>query len=90
MQSKLENNIEFLKGVGPKRAEILQKELNIFTWSDLIHHFPYRYVDKSKFYRIDEINEATPYIQLKGRLDSFRLIGAGRKMRLQGSFSDDS
>lgn len=90
MSSKLENNIEFLKGVGPKRAEILQKELNVFTWSDLIHHFPYRYVDKSKFYRIDEINEATQYIQIKGRLDSLRLVGAGRKMRLTGSFSDES
>ena len=61
MQSKLHNNIEFLKGVGPKRAEILQQELNIFTWSDLIHHFPFRYVDKSKFYSIAEINEGTQW-----------------------------
>jgi ATP-dependent DNA helicase RecG len=90
MSPKLENSIEFLKGVGPKRAEILQKELNIFTWSDLIHHFPYRYVDKSKFYEIDEINEATPYIQLKGRLNSLSLVGGGRKVRLTGSFSDDT
>jgi ATP-dependent DNA helicase RecG len=90
MSPKLENSIEFLKGVGPKRAEILQKELNIFTWSDLIHHFPYRYVDKSKFYEIDEINEATPYIQLKGCLNSLSLVGGGRKVRLTGSFSDDT
>lgn len=90
MQSKLHNNIEFLKGVGSKRAEILQKELNIFTWNDLIHHFPFRYVDKSKFYRIEEINEDTQYIQIKGVLKSMQLIGANRKRRLQGTFEDDS
>ena len=90
MQSKLHNNIEFLKGVGSKRAEILQKELNIFTWNDLIHHFPFRYVDKSKFYRIEEINEDTQFIQIKGVLKSMQLIGANRKRRLQGSFEDDS
>ncbi|MDA8979998.1 ATP-dependent DNA helicase RecG [Chitinophagales bacterium] len=90
MQSKLHNNIEFLKGVGSKRAEILQKELNIFTWNDLIHHFPFRYIDKSKFYRIEEINEDTQYIQIKGVLKSMQLIGANRKRRLQGTFEDDS
>lgn len=90
MQSKLHNNIEFLKGVGSKRAEILQKELNIFTWNDLIHHFPFRYVDKSKFYRIEEINEDTQYIQIKGVLKSMQLMGANRKRRLQGTFEDDS
>ena len=90
MQSKLHNNIEFLKGVGSKRAEILQKELNIFTWNDLIHHFPFRYVDKSKFYRIEEINEDTQFIQIKGVLKSMQLIGANRKKRLQGTFEDDS
>ena len=90
MQSKLHNNIEFLKGVGSKRAEILQKELNIFTWNDLIHHFPFRYVDKSKFYRIEEVNEDTQFIQIKGVLKSMQLIGANRKRRLQGSFEDDS
>ncbi len=90
MQSKLHNNIEFLKGVGSKRAEILQKELNIFTWNDLIHHFPFRYVDKSKFYRIEEVNEDTQFIQIKGVLKSMQLIGANRKKRLQGTFEDDS
>ena len=90
MQSKLHNNIEFLKGVGSKRAEILQKELNIFTWNDLIHHFPFRYVDKSKFYRIEEVNEDTQFIQIKGVLKSMQLIGANRKRRLQGTFEDDS
>mgnify|MGYP002629568708 CR=1 FL=1 len=90
MQSKLHNNIEFLKGVGPKRAEILQKELNIFTWSDLIHHFPFRYVDKSKFYSIEEINEATQYIQIKGTLISLSLVGANRKKRLHGTFKGET
>ena len=90
MQSKLHNNIEFLKGVGPKRAEILQKELNIFTWSDLIHHFPFRYVDKSKFYSIEEINEATQYIQIKGTLISLSLVGANRNKRLHGTFKGET
>ncbi|MFT5070731.1 MAG: ATP-dependent DNA helicase RecG [Chitinophagales bacterium] len=90
MQSKLHNNIEFLKGVGPKRAEILQKELNIFTWSDLIHHFPFRYVDKTKFYSIEEINEATQYIQIKGTLISLSLVGANRKKRLHGTFKGET
>jgi ATP-dependent DNA helicase RecG len=90
MQSKLLNNIEFLKGVGPQRAEILQKELHIFTWGDLIQHFPFRYVDKSKFYKIEEITEDTPYIQIKGVLKSLQLIGAQRKMRLQGTFFDET
>ena len=90
MQSKLHNNIEFLKGVGPKRAEILQQELNIFTWSNLIHHFPFRYVDKSKFYSIAEINEATQYVQIKGKLTALHLIGANRKKRLHGTFKDET
>ncbi len=90
MQSKLENSIEFLKGVGPKRAEILQKELNIFTWGDLIQHYPFRYVDKSKFYTVSEVNEASQYIQLKGTLDSLQVAGSGRKTRLHGSFSDET
>ncbi|MCB0509761.1 MAG: ATP-dependent DNA helicase RecG, partial [Bacteroidetes bacterium] len=90
MQNKLHTNIEYLKGVGPKRAEILQAELNIFTWGDLLHHFPFRYVDKSKFYTIEEIDENTQFIQIKGRLSALRLVGAARKMRLQGRFEDST
>lgn len=90
MQSKLQNSIEFLKGVGPKRAEVLQQELNIFTWHDLIHHFPFRYVDKSKFYQIDEINDTTSYIQLKGKLLSLEFVGPPRRKRLHGAFQDET
>ena len=90
MQSKLLNNIEFLKGVGPKRAEILQLEMKIFTWGDLIHHYPFRYVDKSKFYNINEIDETTQHIQIKGFLRSLTTVGTGRKKRLHGTFQDET
>jgi len=90
MQSKLFNHIEYLKGVGPKRAEILQLELKIFTWGDLIHHFPFRYVDKSKFYTINEINETTQHIQIKGFLRNLTIVGTGRKKRLHGTFEDNT
>lgn len=88
MQAKLQNNIEFLKGVGPKRAELLQKELQIFTWEDLLHHYPFRYVDKSQFYQISSINNDTQYIQIKGTLTQLYTKGAGKKIRLHGTFED--
>lgn len=90
MSSKLHTSIEYLKGVGPQRAEILQKELNVFTWEDLLHCFPFRYVDKSSFYSINEINESTSYIQIKGVLQKLETIGFGKKIRLQGTFVDEN
>ena len=60
--------ITYLPGVGPKKAEILQKEAHIVSYEDLLHYFPYKYVDRSRFYRVDEVTSDMPYIQLKGRI----------------------
>lgn len=81
-------NIQYLKGVGPKKAELLGDELKIFSVHDLLYTFPYKYVDRSRIYRIAEIDGNMPYIQLKGRIQSFETIGEGRQRRLVAYFSD--
>ncbi len=85
-----EIDIKYLKGVGPKRAELLNKELGIYTYYDLLHYFPFRYVDRSKIYRIRDLSGDLPYIQLKGRFITFTEQGEGAKRRLLGLFSDGS
>jgi len=90
MENQLHKEIEFLKGVGPVRAEILQKELGIFTWGHLLMHYPFRYVDKSKFYSVSEVTEETQYIQLKGIIQNFRILGEKRSRRLVADFKDDT
>lgn len=81
-------DIKYLQGVGPQRAAILNKELNIYSFRDLLYYFPYRYVDRSRLYYIHEIDGNMPYIQLKGQVLSFETIGEGRQRRLVGHFSD--
>lgn len=81
-------DITYLTGVGPKRAELLKKELGIATFYDLLYFFPSRYVDRSRIYRIAELDSESPYIQLKGRFVNFTQHGEGAKKRLQGLFSD--
>lgn len=88
MSTFFETPIEYLKGVGPQRAALLQKELSIFTYGDLLQHYPFRHEDRTKFYAISEVNETMPNIQLRGRITGFDMPGAGRKKRLVGSFSD--
>ncbi|MEP0367877.1 MAG: ATP-dependent DNA helicase RecG [Cyclobacteriaceae bacterium] len=90
MPGFFERSIEYLKGVGPQRAELLKKELEIFTFADLIEHYPFRYEDRTKFYKISQVNENLPFIQLVGQFKSFQMVGAGRKQRLVGQFVDDS
>ena len=80
--------IEFLKGVGPQRAELLKKELNISTFGDLIQHYPFRYDDRTKFYTTREIHEDLPFVQLKGRITNKELVGSGPKKRLVANFTD--
>ncbi len=82
--------IEYLKGVGPKRAELLRKELNISTFQDLLQYYPYRYVDRSKFFKVREINSDAAYIQLKGYISNVQFIGQGRGRRMTAKFSDES
>ena len=88
MSGFFETPIEFLKGVGPQRASMLNKELNIFTFGDLIQHYPFRHEDRSKFYSVRELNEEMPGVQIKGRIISKELIGAGFKKRLVATFGD--
>ena len=81
-------DIKYLQGVGPQRATILNKELNISSLHDLLYYFPYKYVDRSRLYYIHEIDGNMPYIQLKGQILSFETMGEGRQRRLVAHFSD--
>lgn len=90
MSGYFQKSIEFVKGIGSQRAEILQKELNIFTVRDLLEHFPFRYEDRTQFYKIREIHDQLPYIQVIGQIRTFKLVGAGPKQRLVATFLDDS
>ena len=81
-------DIKYLQGVGPQRAAMLNKELNIFSLHDLLYNFPYKYIDRSRLYYIHEINGNMPYIQLRGQILSFETIGEGRQRRLVAHFSD--
>lgn len=88
--NSLDTPIEYVKGIGPQRAELIKKELSIYTLADLLSHYPFRYVDRTKFHRITEINEELQYVQLKGKLLQFQTVGAARQKRLVASFKDDS
>lgn len=89
MTSILNQDIKYLTGVGPKRKEILEKELQISTWGDLLEYYPYKYVDRSRIYRIGELRGDLPFVQLKGKILSFEefAMGAHRK-RVVAHFSD--
>jgi ATP-dependent DNA helicase RecG len=86
----LETPIEYLKGVGPSRAELLRKELNISTFWDLLYYYPFRYVDRSKFVKIREIQGDMAYVQLRGRIVDTELVGKGGGMRYVATFRDDT
>ena len=88
MNRYFDTRIEFLKGVGPARADLLNKELEIFTFADLIQHYPFRYEDRTRFHKVREINQSLSYIQLQGRISQIQMIGEGRKKRLVAFFSD--
>jgi len=88
MPDFLQQDIKFLTGVGPKRAELLNKELEIFTFEDLLYYFPYKYIDRSRFYQVRDLNPELPHIQLKGKIIGFEYIGGGRKKRLVAYFTD--
>lgn len=90
MNSFLKTPIEYLKGVGPQRAELLQKELGVFTFDDLLNHFPFRYVDRSKFYKISELLPDMPHVQVKGELRDLKLTGKPRQQRLSARLADET
>ena len=89
MSTILDQDIAYLAGVGPRRKEILQKELGIATFDDLLEYFPYKYVDRSRVYRISELSADMPFVQLMGRILSFEEFSMGaRKKRVVAHFSD--
>lgn len=88
MADNLQTDIKYLQGVGPKKAEILNKEMNIFSVEDLLYYFPYKYIDRSRIYYVHEVDANMQYIQLKGRITSFETLGEGRNKRLVAHFTD--
>ncbi len=84
----LQTDIQFVPGIGPKRASILNTELDIFTLEDLLRYYPYRYVDRSRLYYVHEVEGSMPYVQLKGKITAFETFGEGRKRRLVAHFTD--
>jgi ATP-dependent DNA helicase RecG len=90
MSTFLETPVEFLKGVGPQRAELLKKELQVFTFGDLLTFYPFRYVDRTKFHRIREVNAEMPYVQLRGKIKHIELVGKLKAKRLVVHLIDDT
>ncbi|ADR21979.1 ATP-dependent DNA helicase RecG [Marivirga tractuosa] len=90
MTSFFKTPIEFLKGLGPQKAAHINKELGIFTYADLLQHYPFRYEDRTKFYKVRELNAEMSNVQVKGQIRSKQLIGAGRKQRLAVQFADET
>jgi len=84
----LQTDIQYIPGVGPKRAEILQKEIEVFTLGDLLRWYPYRYIDRTRMYYVREIDQSQAYIQLKGKITAFEIFGEGHKRRLVAHFTD--
>lgn len=84
----LDSEIKYLAGVGPRRAELLEKELGIRTFRDMLYTFPFRYIDRSRFCAVRDIDSSSAYIQLRGRITGVSTVGEGRKARLVAKFTD--
>lgn len=88
--SDLDTPIEYLKGIGSHKGDLLKKELGIFTCKDLITFYPFRYIDRTKFHKIDQINPDAQYVQIIGRIISKKIIGLKRAKRLVAEFKDET
>lgn len=88
MADILSLDIQYLKGVGPMRARVLQKELGIATLGDLLYTFPYKYIDRSRLHHVVELTEDLPYVQLRGQILDFEQAGVGTKKHIKAFFSD--
>lgn len=86
----LNTELTYIKGVGPKRAEILYKEIGVKTVEDIIYYFPYKYIDRSRFYKIIEIKSDAVYVQIRGKFCCFSTEGQGAKKYLHGEFFDET
>jgi len=90
MHQFLQQDIQFLPGVGPVKGDLLRQEINVHTFEDLIYYFPYRYIDKSKFYTVREVHPDLPYIQIRGKIRKYSSVGGKRKKRLVAAFGDET
>ncbi|MET0571545.1 MAG: ATP-dependent DNA helicase RecG [Pedobacter agri] len=88
--SILDTPIEFIKGVGPSRADVLKKDLSLFTFQDMLAHYPFRYIDRTKYFKINQINPDSQYIQIIGRVISKKVIGDKRTKRIVAVFKDET
>ena len=88
MQNLRQTELTYLPGIGPRRAALLEAELNIRSWHDLLYCFPYKHTDRSRLYRISELTADMPFVQIRGRILSIEQVGQGRKARLIAHFSD--
>jgi len=88
--SRLKNKISALTGIGPQKASLLQSELGLVTWEDLLRHYPFRYVDRTKVQKISDLDNDRPFIQLRGTITSLAVVGQMRKKRLVVKLKDDS
>ncbi|OKS89316.1 ATP-dependent DNA helicase RecG [Mucilaginibacter polytrichastri] len=90
MNQIFKTSVDYVRGVGTTRAEMLKKELGIFTFEDLLRHFPFKYIDRTKFYKIRDINEDLPHVQVIARLTQKELVGDKRTKRLVARVQDDT
>ena len=87
---KLSTPIEYLKGVGPQRGELLKKELGIYTYADLLQNYPFRYIDRTQFYKVKQLNAELPHVQVLARVLSKAVVGEKRTKRLVVELKDDT
>lgn len=90
MNAKLQTPIDYLKGVGPNRADLLRSELGIHTYQDLINLFPNRYIDKTQYYKINQLQQNTADVQIIGEIISLKEAGQGKAKRLVATFKDET
>ncbi|KAA5825699.1 ATP-dependent DNA helicase RecG [Algibacter amylolyticus] len=90
MSVNLQTPIDYLKGVGPNRADLLRKELGIHTYQDLINLFPNRYIDRTQYYKINQLQRNNADVQVIGKITSFKEVAQKRGKRLVGTFQDDT
>ncbi len=90
MAGFIDKDIMYLPGVGPKRAELLKKDLNIHTFGDMLYTFPYKYIDRTKFHKVNELSSSLAHVQIKGMVLKKELQGSGKKQRLVATFADET
>lgn len=90
MNQFFDTPIEYLKGVGPQRAALLNKEINVYTYADLIQYYPFRHEDRTKFHFVKDLSDEMPFVQIKGIVRKKELIGVGAKKRMVAQFQDET